>query len=90
MLFVGLVRGDEWGPPEDAPAGPGPVWHVPWQGLAWVATVFGLMFLGPVAGRAFGGLAGYAALLLAVGLGGWRIDRWCARQYWRALRDYQA
>jgi hypothetical protein len=89
MIFIGLVRGGEWGPPEDAPT-PGAGWRVPWRGLAWVAGFVALMFLSPVVGQAFGGLAGYALLLTAVGLALWRIDRWCARQYWRSLRDYQA
>jgi hypothetical protein len=45
---------------------------------------------GARAARAFGGGAGYAVILLAVTAGLWRLDRWCSRQYWRGLRDYQS
>jgi hypothetical protein len=90
-MFVGLVHSSRWEPPDDIPApGPRPRWHVPWRPLAWVAVFAWLLVLAPVAGRAFGGLAGCAVLLLAIALGFWRVDRWCARQYWRGLRDYQA
>jgi len=91
MFFVGLVRESRWEPPDDAPASrPDPTWHVPWRELAWLVALFGLLFLAPVAGHAFGGFAGYVVILAAIALALWRIDRWCARQYWRGLRDYQA
>ena len=91
MLFVGLVRASEWEPPEDLPPPrPEATWSVPWRALAWVAAVTALLFLAPVAGQTFGGLAGYAILLLGVALGFWRMECWCARQYWRGLGDYQA
>jgi hypothetical protein len=48
------------------------------------------MALVPIVTRAFGGLAGYAVLLLAVALVFWRLDRWCARQYWGGLREYKS
>jgi hypothetical protein len=90
-MLVGLVRGNEWQPPDGLPTPPrSPAWHVPWRAVAWLVVICVLMLLVPVAGRAFGGLVGYAVLLLAVGLGLWQVDRWCDRQYWRGLRDYQA
>ncbi|MEA2217909.1 MAG: hypothetical protein QOJ35_535 [Solirubrobacteraceae bacterium] len=91
MLFVGLVRGDGWEPPDEVPAPPpAPRWHVPWRALAWVAAWWGLLALVPLVEHAFGGLVGYAFLLAVVALGFWRVERWCAGQYWRGLRDYQA
>jgi len=91
MPVVGLVRANRWEPPDDIPAPRARrTWHVPWRPLAWLAASCWLLFLVPVAEHAFGGLVAYAILLLAVTLGLWRIDRWCARQYWRGLRDYQA
>ena len=91
MLVVGLVHEGEWWPPDDVPSpGPGRSWSVPWGVLAWVAVVSVLLFLAPVAGQALGGLAGYGVILLAIGLGLWRVEGWCARQNWRGLRDYQA
>jgi hypothetical protein len=90
-MLVGLVRGNEWRPPDGPPEPPrGPTWRVPWRPVAWLVVVCVLMALVPVAGHAFGGLVGYAVLLLAVGLGLWQVERWCDRQYWRGLRDYQA
>jgi hypothetical protein len=91
MFFVGLVGERRWEPPEDVPKpSPEPSRHVPWRELACLAGVFALLFLSPVAGHALGGFAGYVVLLLAVALGIWRVDRWCSRQYWCGLRDYQA
>jgi hypothetical protein len=91
LVFVGLVHARDWEPPDDMPAPrPRAPWHVPWRGLAWLAALLGLLFLAPVAARAFGGGAGYAVILLAVTVGLWRLDRWCSRQYWRGLRDYQS
>ena len=91
MIVVGLVHDRGWEPPDDAPP-PRRQWsrHLPWRSLAWFLACCLLMAVAPAAGRAFGGLAGYAALLLAVGLGVWRVERWCAGQYWRGLRDYQS
>jgi hypothetical protein len=91
MLVLGLVRGNDSEPPDDEPAPRrGRTWRVPWRPLAWLLVVCVLMVLVPVAGHAFGGLVGYAVLLLAVGLGVWQIERWCDRQYWHGLREYQA
>jgi uncharacterized membrane protein len=47
------------------------------------------MALVPVASDAFGGLAGFGVLMLAVALGFWRLERWCTRQYWHGLREYK-
>jgi hypothetical protein len=91
MLALGLVHGKEWEPPDEPPApDPGRSWRVPWRTVAWLAAAIGLMFLGPVADHAFGGLAGYLVLLLGVAVGLWRLERFCSGQYWRGLRDYQA
>jgi hypothetical protein len=91
MIVVGLVHDRGWEPPDDPPAPRREwSWHLPWRSLAWFSACCLLIALAPTAGRAFGGLVGYAALLLAVGLGVWRVDRWCAGQYWHGLRDYQA
>ena len=90
-MFVGLVRDPEWQPP-DGFNGPGRrrSWHVPWRAILWVAAMWGLLRLVPVVVDTFGGLAGYGLLLATVSLGVWRFDRWCSRQYWRGLRDYQS
>jgi hypothetical protein len=48
-----------------------------------------LLFV-PVAGHALGPLGAYGLLLLALALGCWRLDRWCARQHWGGLREYQS
>jgi hypothetical protein len=89
-MFVGLVHSRNWEPPDDMPAPRArPSWQVPWRPLGWLAACCALLMLAPVAAQAFGGLIGYGALLLAVTLGFWRVDRWCARQNWRGLRDYQ-
>jgi hypothetical protein len=61
-----------------------------WRPLAWIAAFCLLLALVPVAEQAFGALAGYAVLLLAVAMGFWRVERWCSRQYWQGLREYQA
>jgi hypothetical protein len=90
-MFVGLVRTDGWEPPDDFP-GPRPdrSWRVPWRALAWLAAFWALMGLVPVADHLLGAAAGFGVLMLAFTLGIWRIERWCAAQYWRGLRDYQA
>jgi hypothetical protein len=91
MLLVGLVHVHEWELPEEEPAPrPRRTWQMPWRLLAWVTGICALMALVSPVGHAFGGLAGYGVLLLAVTLGFWRAERWCDRQYWRGLRDYQA
>ena len=92
MPFVGLVSDPRWEPPDDLP-GRDPHrrdWHVPWRTLAWVAVLVGLMLSVSAADRWVGSPAGFGLLMLAVALGVWRLDRWCARQNWRGLRDYQS
>jgi hypothetical protein len=98
MLVVGLVhdRGGGWQPPDSAPDPPDDLtprrpwtWRLPWRPLAWLAVWCWLMALVPVASRVFSPLAGYGVLMLAVALAFWRIERWCARQYWQGLREYK-
>ena len=64
-------------------------WHLPWRPFAWIAALCWLMALVPIVSSAFGGLAGYGVLLLALGLVLWRAERWCAKQYWSGLREYK-
>jgi hypothetical protein len=91
MLVFGLVHDHGWEPPEDLPPRRADrTWRLPWRPLAWVAAWCWLMALVPVVDHAFGGLAGYAVLLLAVALVFWRLERWCSRQYWDGLREYRS
>ncbi len=92
MLVFGLIRDRGWEEPpkDDEPPEPREhSWHVPWRPFAWVAAWCWLMALVPVVSNAFGGLAGFGVLMLAVALVVWRVDRWCARQYWHGLREYK-
>ena len=97
MLVLGLVDGGgwdpsehEWSPPEDEPPERRPwTWRLPWKPLAWLAGWCWLMALVPVVNTAFGGLAGFGVLMLAFGLACWRLERFCARQYWHGLREYK-
>ena len=73
-VFVGLVHTPQRRPP-----------HLPWRPFAFVAAWCWLLYL---AGQ-LGGFAGYVVVLVAVGLGCWRLDRWLARQYWGGLRESQ-
>ena len=77
-----LIHDPEPGP-ERPPRRPLP--HLPWRPFAWFAVFCWLMFL---AGQV-GGLAGYLLVLLAVGIGGWRLDRWLSKQYWGGLSEVQ-
>jgi hypothetical protein len=36
-----------------------------------------------------GGLAGFGVLMVSVALMVWRVERFCARQYWQGLREYK-
>jgi hypothetical protein len=85
-MFVGLVRGPEWGsePPDDPAPPPRPLPHLPWRPFAWVAAFCWIMVLA----GAVGGLPGYLLVLLGVALGCWRLDRWLARQYWGGLTEW--
>ena len=100
MLVFGLVHGSGWEPPE---GGWEPHedevserkrfewdWHmVPWRGLGWLALWCFLMAIVPFVSGTFGGLAGFGVLMLAVALGFWRLERFCAGQYWHGLREYK-
>jgi hypothetical protein len=91
MPFVGLVSDPRWEPPDDQPESRGPHRRqVPWRALAWIAVVVAMVLTVPVADHALGPLAGYGWMLAAIAVAVWRIDRWCSRQYWRGLRDYQS
>ena len=59
--------------------------HLPWRPFAWFAAFCWLLFLAGTVG----GLAGYLLVLVAVGMGSWRLDRWLARQYWGGLSEVQ-
>jgi hypothetical protein len=86
--FVGLVSDPRWEPPDQPERRP-PEWHVPWGVVAWVVVITGLALAVPTVDRLIGSLAAYVLLLVTVAVAVWRVDRWCARQYWRGLRDYQ-
>ena len=96
-MFVGLVRdpGRDWRPPDDNPEpSPRRSWSLEWRlvvrVLAWVGVVAAMFALAPVVSDVVGTLAGYLLILAAVAVGVWRVDRWCARQYWRGLKDYNS
>ena len=96
-MFVGLVKdpGRDWRPSDDGQEpGRRRSWHVQWRLVLrialWTAVVVGLWALVPVADRMFGHLAGYIVVLLTITVAVWRLDRWCSRQYWRGLKDYQS
>lgn len=97
MLVLGLVNGggsdrpDGWDAPEDE-RGPGHrwTWRLPWRPLAWFAAWCWLMALVPIVTSAAGGLAGFGVLMLAFGLACWRLERFCARQYWYGLREHRS
>lgn len=93
MPFVGLVSDPRWEPPDDSHEPQrrwNRSWRVPWRLLIWLAAWWGLMMLVPVADHTLGALAGYLLLIFNISLGVWRFERWCSRQYWRGLRDYQS
>ena len=92
MLVLGLIRdpgGQEPPDENDPPPRSRRAWRLPWRPLAWFAAWCWLMALVPVISDALGGLAGYGVLMLAVALAFWRVNRWCARQYWGGLREYK-
>ena len=91
VLVVGLIADGSWEPPDDEPQPPRPTrkWNLPWRSLVWVAVWCWLMALVPVVSSAFGGLVGFGVLMAALALAVWRIDRWCAKQYWAGLREYK-
>ena len=95
MLVFGLVHGDDrweppgWDSPDDEPERQPWTWRLPWRPLAWFAAWCWVMALVPVVSSAFGGLAGFGMLMLAFGLAFWRLERFCARQYWHGLREHK-
>jgi hypothetical protein len=96
MLVFGLLHDGKWDLPEHGSESPDDeperrpwTWRAPWKPLAWFAAWCWLMALVPVVSSAFGGLAGFGVLMLAVGLACWRLERVCARAYWGGLREYK-
>jgi hypothetical protein len=92
VLVFGLISDSGgWEPPEyePEPERRPRKWNLPWRPLVWVVVWCWLMALVPVVNSAFGGLAGFGVLMLAVALVFWRLERWCARQYWHGLREYK-
>jgi len=93
-MFVGLVRDPGFGNrPDGLPEKPDREprsWRIPWRLLAWVTGLVGLLALEPLAEREIGNFAGYLIILTVIALGTVRIERWCSRQYWRGLKDYQS
>lgn len=103
MLVLGLVHGSGWEPPDHGWAPEPPPeddppqrreWNLdwrklPWRSLAWLAVWAFLMAIVPFVSSTFGGLAGFGVLMAAVALAFWRLERFCARQYWNGLRDYK-
>lgn len=93
-MFVGLVHEQRWEPcDDDRPPPPRPrrPWGLTrglWRSLAFWAAWLWLFVLAGVAAKLFGGLAGYLVVLFAVALAAWRLDRWCAKQYWGGLREW--
>jgi len=92
MPFVGLVSDPRWEPPEGQPDPERRrrAWTIPWGVLIWTAVFVALMLLVPVVSGALGAAAGYVLLCVAVAVGVWRLDRWCATFNWRGMRDYQS
>ena len=95
MLVFGLVDGGEWDRSDDGPDAPGDdghrwTWRPAWRPLAWFAAWCWLMALVPVVSALAGGLAGFGVLMVAVGLACWRLERFCARQYWHGLHEYKS
>lgn len=69
----------------EPPAPRRPLPHVPWRPFAWVAAFLWLLYLA----GAVGGLPGYLILLGAIGLAGWRTNRWLDGVCWTGMRDYR-
>ncbi len=81
-----LVEGSSWRPEPDPDPGPGRSWslpRVPWRPFAWFAAFCWALF---AAGQV-GGLAGYLLVLVAVGVGSWRLNRFAERWEWGSAGD---
>jgi hypothetical protein len=64
-----LLQDRSWEPPgEEEPPRPARRWHLPWRPLAWFAVWCWLMAIVPIVGKAFGNLAAYGVLLVAIAL----------------------
>ena len=87
-----LLQDRSWepAPNEEEPSRRTRRWHLPWRPLAWFALWCWLMALVPIVGSAFGNLAGYGVLLLAIALVLWRLDRLCNRLNWTGMREYKS
>jgi hypothetical protein len=98
MLVFGLIHEDsgwgrpdgDWDPDDDGEPPRRPwTWRLPWRPCAWLAVCCWLMAIVPIVTSSAGGLAGFGVLMLAVALAAWRLERFCARQYWDGLRNYK-
>lgn len=92
-MLVGLIHDDPGWQPEPAPEPARRrlrwVWaHGHWRALAWWAGWCWLFVLAGIVANLVGALAGYLVVLVAVALASWRVERWCARQYWGGLREW--
>jgi hypothetical protein len=96
MFVVGLISDPDWKPdgwdlPEEEPEPRGRrTWRIPLRPVLWLAVWWSLMAVVPVVSHAFGALAGFGVLMFALGLGLWRLERWCSRQYWLGLREHKS
>ena len=90
-MFVGLVQDPGWHRPDDneEPSRRRP-WRVPRGVVIWTLVLIGMRALIPFAEHEIGDFAGYVLVVATLTVAVWRVDRWCSRQYWRGLRDYQS
>jgi hypothetical protein len=89
-VFVGLIHEPRWDPDDEVPE-PLPRRRLPrglWRPLLWLAGWLWMFVLAGIVASLLGAFAGYVVVLVAVALAAWRVDRWCARQYWGGLREW--